>query len=338
MSTATSAPSKLKTDVLRSLLMDYADTQLEQAQEVIEQYLWKLISILTDLQAGGYDTRNLEQLFISVLLDKEKGGYINHACELAAAAYFMENFPEGFRYQVEGVATAPLSGTGPPKTFDFSFVADSHVFNVEVKTFTPNLINNNASPIKVFLPYNSTKALYSQGMRFSSNLAPKIGRFLEDANTQLVRPKDGLSVVLLCCNDLDEYTDALTCFIGRHGICNNKAKEGLVPSPADLPNIDAIVISNLGFNHNAVVNPQRIRHFYHDESVHAIDGAAAWDYALALPTGFFLCQEPRTESLLKTFMTAFGSHNLHVFNLMEQNGGDVQRAVFDLFNATNNSS
>jgi hypothetical protein len=335
MSSASSTPGEKKTDTLRSLLMDYA---APQTQEVVEQYFGKLASILTDLRTGGYDTRNLEQLFVSALRDKEKGGYINHACELTAAGHFMKNFPEGFTYQVEGMASsATPPSTGPVKNFDFSFVADGQVFNVEVKTFAPRPIDDHAPLIKVFLPRPSAKALYNQGMRFSSNRAPTIGRFLEDANTQLVRPNCGLSVVLLCCNDLDEYADTLTSFVGPHGICHKTAKEGPVPSPKDLPNIDAVVICNLGFNHSAVVDPKRIRSFYRDESVNVVDGAVPWDYAMALPAGFFLRQESRPENLLKAFMTVFRSHNLHISNLMKQNGGDVQQAVFALFNAANNA-
>lgn len=334
MDPAVASSNEEKTNTLRSLLMDYADSQ---EQEVVEQYFGKFVSILTDLRAGGYDIRNLEQLFVAALSAKETGGYINHACELTAAGHFMKRFPEGFRYQVESSTPATPSGAGLAKSFDFSFIADGHMFNVEVKTFAPRPIDNETPPVKVFLPLASTQALYNQGLRFSSNRAPTIGRFLEDANAQLVRPNGGLSVVLMCCNDLDEYADVLTCFVGPHGICNKMAKEGLVPSPADLPNIDAVVICNLGFNHSAVVAPKRISHFYRDESVNIVDGAAPWGYAMAFPTGFFLRQEPRPESLMKAFMTAFHSHNLHISNLIEQNGGDVQQAVFTHFNAVNNA-
>lgn len=333
MDAVTTTPDEEKTNTIRSLLMDYAESQ---TQEVVKQYFGRLISILTDLRAAGYDTRKLEDIFITALRDKEKGGYINHACELAATGYFMKNFPEEFRYQVEGVAPATPSGKGPAKNFDFSFAADGHVFNVEVKTFAQKSIDNDALPIKVFLPRPETKALYAQGMRFSRNCAPTIGRFLEDANTQLVRPDGGLSVVLLCCNDLDEYADALNCFVGPHGICNKSAKEGPVPSPADLPNVDAVVICNLGFNHRAVVDLNGVRRFYRDENMNIADGADPWNYAMAFPTGFFLRQESRSENLMKAFMTAFHSCHLHISKLMEQNGGDVQQAAFDLFNAANN--
>jgi hypothetical protein len=309
--------------------MRYADSQ---KSEVVEQYFEKFMSILADLRGRGYSTSELEQRFVAALCNKEEGGYINHACELATVGYFLKNFPEGFRYQVESKAPAIPSGVGLAKSFDFSFVADGYMFNVEVKAFTPRPIDNDAPPIKVFLQRGTVKDLYAQGMRFSSNRAPAIGRFLEDANTQLVRPDSGLSVILLCCNDLDEYADALTCFVGPQGICNMTARDGLVPSPADLPNVDAVVICNLGFNHNAVVDHKRMRLFYHDQSVNIANGAAAWNYAMALPAGFFLRQEVRQESLLKAFMTAFRSYNLHISNLMEQNGMDIQEAVFSLFN------
>ncbi|MDA8151762.1 MAG: hypothetical protein M0003_03470 [Acidithiobacillus sp.] len=330
MGATTSTSDKEWINIIRSLLMDRA---YPQAQGVVNEYFEGFVSILTDLRAAGYDTRKLEDIFIKALRDEKNGGYINHTCELAAAGYFMKNFPEKFRCQVEGVLP---SGIGPAKSFDFSFAADGHVFNVGVKTFSPKPIDNDAPSIKIFLPQSETGDLYGQGMRFSSNCATNIGRFLKDANAQLVRPKGGLSVVLLCCNDLDEYVDALTSFVSPHGICNKLAKEGLVPSTADLPNIDAVVICNLSFNHCFVVDFNGASRFYSDENISIADGGAPWNYATAFSVGFFLRQESRPESLVRAFMTTFHSNHLNISNRMEQEGGDVQQAVFDLYNAVNN--
>ena len=334
MNTAAPNSSEKNIDSIRSLLIDYAQSQ---ERKVVEQYCAKLDSILTDLRSAGFCTRELENHLIAALKDKKNGNYINRACELSAAGYFMTNFPTGFKYQVENMDSAPSRGDGSPKDFDFSFVADEYVFNVEVKTFALKPLNNETPPIKSFLPPSQTKAMYNQGMRVSQNCAPAIGRFLKDANTQLVRPDGGLSVVLLCCNDLDEYADALTCFVSPHGICHKTANGELVPSPTDLPNIDAVVICNLGFNHSAVVDLKRYRDFFRDENENIPDGAAPWNYALALPVGFCLRQESRAESLLKAFMTAFRSHSFSISNLMDKNGGDVQQAVFDLFNSAINT-
>ena len=317
---------------LRAAIMNYARSQ---SPEICEQYLLRLVSILSDLRANGFGTAELEQRINTALRNKDSGGYINHACELAAAGYFLQRFPDGFRYQVDSSVAA--IGTGPAKNFDFSFVADERTFNVEVKAFAvKERLSGKCPPPKAFLTKADREALYGLGMRFSKNCAPAIARFLKDANTQLVQPEKGLSVVLLCCNDLDEYTDALTCFIGPHGICWQTEQEGLVPAPADLPNIDAVVICLLGFNHLAVVNPARFKLFYNDESAGIADGADAWNYVYAYPVGIYL--RPGTQPIdpLDTFIKAFHSYNLNISELMQQNGGDIQCAVFKLFNRANN--
>jgi len=325
-------PSIEAFDILRAAIMNYAGSQ---SPEICEQYLLGLVAILSDLRANGFGTAELEQRIITALRNKDSGGYVNHACELAATGYFLQSFPDGFRYQVD--SSVPVFGIGPAKNFDFSFVADERTFNVEVKAFAvKECPSDEYPPPKAFLTKADREALYGLGMRFSKNCAPAIARFLTDANTQLVQPEKGLSVVLLCCNDLDEYTDALTCFIGPHGICGQTEKEGLVPAPADLPNIDAVVICLLGFNHLAVVDPARFKQFYKDESVGIADGADAWDYVNAFPVGIYL--RPGTQPIdpLDTFMKAFHSYNLNIFELMQQNGGDIQCAVFELFNRANN--
>ncbi|PRG29745.1 hypothetical protein C6T68_29400 [Burkholderia multivorans] len=319
-----------KDDLIKLLLSASAK---DQTQEVVEQYSEKLVSILNDLRATGYSTSRVENELVAGLLNKDTGGYINHACELAAAGYFMGSWPQGFRYQVKNTTAATQPNTGAEKNFDFSFVADGYVFNVEVKTFTPTAMDYDAPPIKSFLPRDSTKALHAQGMRFARNRAPAIKRFLEDANSQLVRPEGGISVVMLCCNDPDEYADALTCLIGPHGIYYMKTTDGFMPSPLDLPNIDAVVMCYLGMNHSAVVDPRRFRNIFRDDSVYVTDGGAdLWDYSKSLPAGFFLRHECRPDGLLEAFPKAFNSHHVHLWERMRQNEQDIQEAVFDLFN------
>ena len=326
-----SAEDTGSTDELRALLMAYAQAQNDLT---IGQYVDSLHALLETLESNGFDAVGLRKRLTSSLREKNTGGYVNLACELAAVGYFLKQFPDGFRYQVP--SAEPAAGGGMAKNFDFAFIASGFSFHVEVKAFAPKAMDRQGPPIKVFLPPERSKELYGQGVRFSSNCAPGIARFLKDANDQLTSPSDGLSVMLLCCNDLDEFADALTCFIGPHGICHQTEQRGLIPSPSQLPNVDAVVICQLGFNQSAALDPLKFKSFYGDDSIEIAHGADAWDYTFALPIGFFLRKELPSHELQVAFGDAFRSNHQNVHALMQQNGGDVQQALFSLFNKSNN--
>jgi hypothetical protein len=249
-------------------------------------------------------------------------------------SYFLKQFPDGFRFQVP--SAEPVAGRGTAKNFDFAFTASGFSFHVEVKAFAPKAMDRQGPPIKVFLPPDQSEELYEQGARFSSNCAPGIARFLKAANDQLTSPSNGLSLMLLCCNDLDEFADALTCFIGLHGICHQTEQRGLIPAPSQLPNVDAVVICQLGFNQSAALDPLKFKSFYGDDSIKIAQGADAWDYTSALPIGFFLRNERPSYDLQVVFGDAFRSNHQNISALMQQNGGDVQQALFSLFNMSNN--
>jgi hypothetical protein len=316
---------------LRALLSTYAQSQ---DPITINQYADGLQLLLRELESSGFDAADVLKRLTSALRDKNTGGYVNLACELAAAGHFLKHFPDGFGYQVP--SAEPACGEGTPKNFDFSFVVNGFTFNVEVKSFAPKLTDHRGPPVKVFLPPDQREWLYEQGSRFTSNCAPGIARFLRDANEQLTAPATGLSVMLLCCNDLDEFADALACFIGPYGICNQITQQGLIPAPAQLPNIDAVVICQLGFNQSAVLNPMKLKSFFDDDSIKASDGADAWDYKTALPIGFFLHKMRPAHDLQTVFGEVFRSLHGNIYSLMQRNGNDPQGALFSLFNKANN--
>lgn len=324
------AEDKMSGNEFTSLLKAYAQ---EQAPIIVDQYEEGLCKLFDALDSNGFDTADLRKRLTFALRDKDTGGYVNLACELAAAGYFLKYFPDGFRYQVP---SSEPSSTGMSKNFDFAFVGNGFSFHVEVKAFAPNPKAYQGPPIKVFLPREQQQSLYEQGLRFSRHSAPAIARFLNDANSQLTSPPNGLSVMLLCCNDLDEFSDALTCFVGPHGICSQTEQQGLVPAPSQLPNIDAVVICQLGFNQSSVLDPVKFKSFFGEDTINIAHGAAAWDYKTALPVGLFLRKELPSHDLQVAFQEVFRSLHANIAFLMQQNGYNIQQALFALFNEAHN--
>lgn len=317
-------PEDLK--VLKALVSTYAHLPIESV--IVGQYVERLEELLGRLRSRGVDADDLRRKLLTALKNKNTGGFANLACELAAADHFLTAYPEGFFYQVP--SNAPRAGEGTRKSFDFTFEAQGITFNVEVKAFAPNRDSSTGPPIKLFLRPSDTKALYEQGARFSRNCAPAIGRYLLDANSQLTKPARGISVILLCCNDLDEQADALTCFVGPHGICRQTETQGKVPAPAELPNIDAVVICNLGLLHGSVLDPERFTAALGGYDARLNDGSSSWDYSRSFPVAFPL-QSDRVPADIP-FGEVFLSVHAGVYEHMQKNGGDVQAALFSAFN------
>lgn len=313
--------------LLKSLVSDYAHAPVESV--IVGQYVERLEELLERLKSKGIDAFDLRGKLVTALRDKEKGGFTNLACELSAAHHFLERHPDGFGYQV--LSNAPETGEGTRKSFDFSFETQGITFNVEVKAFAPAKDIGDRT-VKLFLPQSDTKALYDQGARFSRNCAPAIARFLLDANSQLTKPARGISVLLLCCNDLDEQADALTCFIGPHGICSQSKAEGVVPAPADLPNIDAVVICHLGLLQSSVLNPDRFSAALGWTEARPSNGSNAWDYSRSLPVAFPLQVDRVPPDMQVPFGEAFLSNHAGVCERMQKNGADAQAALFSVFN------
>lgn len=365
--TPRSARKKNKDELIRSKLVEYA---ANPSSQVVKQYSEKLIAILNDLRAQGFDTARLESDLVASLRSKEEGDYLNYACELSAAGYFSAHYPQHFQYQVPNTTTKNQASSGTPKTFDFLFVAEGYTFNVEVKAFKPldldyhgpvevevpvedaelddnpiiaELLALHAAlgggssskkgrPLKSFLPQEVTQQLHDRGTQFASTRATAVKRFLkEKANLQLVRPENGLSVVMLCCNDPDEFADTLTCLAGPYGVRSAKTSSEYEASAADLPNIDAVVVCNLSMNHSAVVDAPRWMKIMKDERAAITDGGDfCWDYSKSLPVALFLRSENRPE-LSEAFAKVFHSHMGHLSERMGEHGQYIQDAFFRLF-------
>lgn len=313
---------------LQSLVSTYAHVPVESV--VVGQYVERLEELLERLKSRGVDAGGLRSKLVAALQDKDTGGFANLACELGAADHFLTGYPDGFCYQV--LSNAPRAGEGTRKSFDFSFEARGITFNVEVKTFAPNGVSFNGPPVKSFLRPSDTKALYKQGARLSRNCAPAIGRYLLDASSQLTKPARGISVMLLCCNDLDEQADALTCFVGENGICRQTVAQGKVPAPAELPNIDAVVICHLGLLQSGVLDPERFTVALGGNNARLTNGCNAWDYSRSFPVAFPLQRDRVPPEMEVPFGEVFRSVHAGVHEHMQRNGGDVQAALFSVFN------
>jgi hypothetical protein len=306
------------------------------SDKVIEQYVDELLSVVTNLLNTSDEITSEIDKVVSLLEQTDSLQYVNHACELSATNSFKLEFPKGFRYQVENTTT--ITSTGKSKSFDFSFFVDTYQFNTEVKNFARKETNQGRDPVKLFLPRDQSQLLYDQGLRPDATCKSAIRAFLKDANDQLQRPSNGLSVMLLCCNSFDEYADAMECFIGPHGIIQSATPENpqtgnvSYPDIGELPNIDAVVICNLGFFHRCVIDTAVSKDSYKDGRVSPTDGAIPWSYKGTLPIGFPLREEKHSNELLKVFADSFHMINGSLSQLCKKHSGNLQAAIFELIN------
>lgn len=301
---------------------------------VVTDYLDALRGILHGFEASGESAAEVSAEMCGVLRVNDIPGYVGLACELGTANHFRTLFPDQFKYRVLNSSSG--HGNGMPNSFDFSFSVDGFTFNVEVKAFSRKSGGGNQHPIKVFLPKTEMKALHKEmekaGSGFSPNCVPAIGRFLADANVQLRRPENGLAVVILCCDGFDEYADAMECLAGQHGVLSKDRKsigDSMQPTPEELPNIDAVVVSIAGLHHYGLVAPDRYGAAFGDDFVIA-NGKSPWLYAQSLPVAVFLSLPPRGR-LEETFARAFNLHNATFSELLRERGGDLQSASFAMF-------
>lgn len=331
---------------LKNLLLEFLmESSGSSRAKIFDQYADGLLEVLCELEAAGYGTHAVREKIKAALRNNNQVAYVGLACELSVSHYFKVKFPEKFVFQVENISTASADGT--PNSFDYSFTVGDIKFNVEVKTFSRDIENRGESPIKAFLPREQLKGMIAKGARVDSNCVPALGRFLRDANNQLCTPENGLGVVVICCSDLDEYADALESFCGTHGIINsfliadeNKriAPLNIIPDIKDIPNIGSIVLCNMGFSHWSVLSSRRLHDFYNNTEIELGDGRDAWRYELTLPIGFFLKKEAPPLEIIRAFTESFCSWRYPLHEIMKKNGGDIQAALFELFELTSKSS
>lgn len=304
-------------------------------RKTVQEYTERLKSILCEFSSAGFDVKEIEKNLAEPGSDR----YIQEASELSAAYYFMKTYPEDFDYQVPSHISRTRSESDKRKNFDFSFSFNGFTFNVDVKNFSRRKENENSLPVKVFLNKPDQQSLYrsiseQEGLGFSPNRLPAVGRFLKKANDQLTRPESGFSVVLISCNNLDELTDVVECFVNRNcGICFKEESDSVVPAPKDLENIDAVVICNLAFEHQAIFDSSIMVDFYGRDGFFMPDGSSVWDYKRTIPVLPILI--PLRKKLVdnfcfKSLQEAFFSHNAYIFT--DNFDGLNQNRIFDYYN------
>ncbi|WP_287879396.1 hypothetical protein [Aquitalea sp.] len=314
---------------LASRLLAIAPTQVPV---VIDHYSARLCKLLSELRSREFAVDRVCKRMNKALSKGDIGSYINDACELAVVSHFLDRFPENFRYQVPVEA----GNQGTPKNFDFSFSAEGFEFNVEVKSFTPEPMDRPRRLVKSFLPRNWTHELVNQGAEFEANCMPAITRLMTTASAQLPRSNGAHNVMLLCCNDLDEFADVLTCLIGPHGICHSTESNGLLPGLSKFLHIDTVVICHLGFQHLCVLEPNRRSKFCPNGSAD-MDGGQAWTYPSALPISVNLRRIPLADAQALALGRAFNLHDVYFYSRLDSIGSNCQEALFDIFNTLTRS-
>ena len=321
--------------MLISLVGDFSSQPLDP--KVVGQYVCRLEEILQYRALHG--AKDLRDLLVQCLQNKDPS-FVNHACEIGAADYFRKRYPENFAL---AVPSHQNSGDGPHKDFDFTFKSDEITFNVEVKTITPKVKpdeDDGAPRNQSYLTKEQNKLLMDFNIDLSDNGMPRLARALKKANGQLARPTSGITVMLYCCNDYDEQIAALTCLIGPNGICNKTVSDHIVPAPIDLPNVDAVVICNLGLLQASVLYPDRyatahsIKGQTYTERV--IDGCAPWDYHHSFPIVVPLGE--MSNDFIKPLLSVFQSIGVIIMKKCGLQIDKLQSAYFETINEILNSN
>jgi len=263
--------------------------------------------------------------------------FLAQISELGAAEYFRKIHPEGFANHVPNPGR---SSTGPDKNFDFTFQAEGIRFNVEVKAFSKAFSTDDEGGAKYFLPEPIKQQLYDVGIEMKATLAPTIGRFLGDANCQLLRRDNDMNVVLLCCNDPDEYADVMESLHGPYGLIRASKAAGnspqlpnsVIPNLSLMTNIDAVVVCLTGFLHSGIVNTLRFSRAYKLDGLRLTDPEHAWDFRFTFPCGFWLHRPPAEQLREVSLHKVFNSHLSLLLTYYKQHDKDWQAAVFSLIN------
>lgn len=326
------------TTEFKQKILEYADSNIDS--NIIDEYCATFEKMVLDFSKK------------SVKLDTNKiinsigtPDYINRICEFCIAHYFMMEYPENFQYEVESNLAKTQNINDKRKNFDLSFISNKYTFNIEVKTF--KLTNHeNKDPIKLYLPPEQSKPFYDllkeNNINISRNCLPQLGRFLRDANSQLPdKTENHINIVMLCCNDLDEYSDVLTCLLHpKIGVFYIEEPTKISPNLAELDKIDCICINNLGFEHNVIFDYERYMRSYGKENVTNgiinLSGSEIWNYYRnipILPIAFFpkkLSDELNIEIDKTLFSQMFFYQKCWIEN--NDYADQIQKSLFDAYN------
>lgn len=299
----------------KNLLIDkYPNIYIES----LDAYCDKFEQIISKLNELGIDAEVKKK---SILSNIGKKDYLNYVCELSVIYHFASKFSEDFKIDINSTNN---------KNFDFYFFHQDLKMNVEVKSLSPS-DNSEKKPVKLFLPKEQENELYKQGLQnLTRTTYKKIMDLLEKADSQLpLLQAHEINIVLLCVSDLDEYTDVVTNLIHSEiSILNlNKFK-----------NIDCVLVCNIGFEHNFLLNKQVYKEYIKPNiENYSLDGKLIWDYQRSIPVLPMLfwvntpLYECRNEEIQKNVMEAMFSHTSYLQRKVKSNN-DIQNAIFTLYN------
>lgn len=250
-------------------------------------YIKRLNFMIKDLESNGIQINKIKN---DLIRNIGNNSYITHACKFSLLYYFFKKFPKEFKFHVSSNISKTGNINDKMKNYDLNFLNGQYSFHIEVKTFEFSE-DKEKSAIKMFLSKEQAERQYrllrERGLSPNRTLMTKISKALKDANEQLPRYQDAdiknINIAMICCNDLDEYADALTCLIhSKEGILSLHRGDKIRPSKEDLDRIDAILLCNLGFEHNVIMNKTKLYKFYNNDEI-TINGSDIWDYRRNIP-------------------------------------------------------
>lgn len=226
-----------------------------------DAYIRDGIRIVEQLLAGLTERNKKALLYNKLQLNSKnfnENQFIQHACEITAASYFIEKFPNLFFYERVIVK---------PKDVDFSFIADGLRINVEVKTFSRENIVTGKTPIKIIGPqfkaeaYLELESQLPEYFKLARSRRVAMSKFIADGNLKFGKPSTAgeVNLLMICCYDFYDFADVFLSMTGTHGLATPKATQAmeildfsLDLNLHDAPNIDGVVINNLADNHLAL--------------------------------------------------------------------------------------
>lgn len=313
----------LNVDELKAILLNrFQDLPVQHIDDYVNSLIFALRMMLNEADQVAAIREACSYLKIG-----RDFSYVNKACEYSSAVNFRRIYSDCFQYQVDTLtlASPPARGMG---SFDFRFHSETTPYNVEVKSFArSHQTDDESQPVKIFLPREHCQALYDGGLRSEGTSRKTLIGFLDKANKQLPSSGRGMNVVVVCCNDVDEYADALECLSGNYGLARD-AKMIVKYS-----NIDAVVLTLTGLLHFSAIDPDVLSKTVQEEGVLPRGDFDFWDYVLALPLGVLFSRDCGDE-IEDDFKRVFHLANDLLRRYIDDFSGDLQGAVFAFFNAT----
>lgn len=202
--------------------------------------------------------------------------YIQSACELSIISTIIKLYPNDFKYEPK---LNIESKENKAKDVDLSFTADKIRINVEVKCFNQKDQESTKTSVTLSTPQLPTE-FYTKiqkdipDVNFCRSRLRSINDFFDNSIKKFgKKTEQEFNILMICCYDLYDYIDVLQSIGGIFGISYNFNKSFLhIDGNIDVnnyQNIDAIIVSNLAFNHkesgkdkNLYLNPWNARYSF----------------------------------------------------------------------------